>query len=387
MAATSTTSAAAGNFLRTHPELREFVLPNVVNTDQEIGRGSYGSVVLVKMPGASCAAKLIHPDLMPRGQASKPITQFVEECKLMSTLRHPHIVQFLGITFIQDSRCRFPALVMELIMTSLHEVLDPAPMEGDNPISLAKKVVLPLGLKYSILHDIAHGLVYLHGHTPRPIIHRDLSARNILLNSAMVAKIADLGVARIVPHFNKATMTKTPGAFVYMPPEALLDKSRYDGTIDIFSFGVITIFLLSEMFPEDLSAPNYEDEERGVLIARTELKRRSRYMEVIYKHFDKAHSLVTMIKKCLQNSSKKRLNIHEAVQCIEEAMAGNKDDLAAKNKLELIQTVHEMSQAFEIREAELSQAGAEKDQIIQSLQKEIQDIQMEILRLKEKVQV
>ena len=104
MAATSTTSAAAGNFLRTHPELREFVLPNVVNTDQEIGRGSYGSVVLVKMPGASCAAKLIHPDLMPRGQASKPITQFVEECKLMSTLRHPHIVQFLGITFIQDSR-------------------------------------------------------------------------------------------------------------------------------------------------------------------------------------------------------------------------------------------------------------------------------------------
>ena len=75
------------------------------------------------------------------------------------------------------------------------------------------------------------------------------------------------------------------------------------------------------------------------------------------------------------------------MQCIEDAMAGNKDDLAAKNKLELIQTVQEMSQAFEIREAELSQAGTEKDQIIQSLQKEIQDIQMEILRLKEKVQV
>ena len=61
MAANSTTSAAACNFLRTHPELREFVLPNVVNTDEEIGRGSYGSVVLVKMPGASCAAKLINP--------------------------------------------------------------------------------------------------------------------------------------------------------------------------------------------------------------------------------------------------------------------------------------------------------------------------------------
>ena len=120
--------------------------------------------------------------------------QFVRECQLMSTLRHPHIVQFLGVCFLHGSQ--LPALVMERLMTSLHDLLDP---ETDPPPPPdAPKPFFPLSLKCSILHNVASGLAYLHERSP-PIIHRDLSARNVLLNSGMVAKIADLGVARIVP--------------------------------------------------------------------------------------------------------------------------------------------------------------------------------------------
>ena len=126
----------------------------------------------------------------------------------MSTLRHPNIVQFLGVAFFPGSR--LPALVMERLLTSLHDLLDP---ELDPPPPPdAPKRFLPLSLKCSILQNVANGLAFLHERSP-PIIHRDLSARNVLLNSEMVAKIVDLGVARIAPRMRAAaTMTKGPGA-------------------------------------------------------------------------------------------------------------------------------------------------------------------------------
>ena len=115
-------------FLRSHPELEPFLLQNVRLTGKTIGRGAYGSVEKVAMPGAICAAKKIHdfwldPTQVPSSAIRKASTQFVSECQLMSTLRHPHIVQFLGVCFLPGSR--LPALVMELLLTSLHDLLDP----------------------------------------------------------------------------------------------------------------------------------------------------------------------------------------------------------------------------------------------------------------------
>ena len=108
-------------------------------------------------------------------------------------------------------------------MTSLHDLLDPKVHPPPPPNS--PKPFFPLCLKESILYDVAKGLTYLHEKSP-PIIHRDLSAKNVLLNTAMVA---DLGVARIVPHVRAAaTMTKGPGNIIYMPQEALENKPGDD---------------------------------------------------------------------------------------------------------------------------------------------------------------
>ena len=94
-----------------------------------------------------------------------------------------------------------------------------------------------------------------------------------------MGKIADLGVARIVPRMRAAaTMTKAPGASPYMPPEAIApaesdeQKSKYNASI-VFSFGVVTIFTIGETFPCDPLAPTYFDNESGLLVARTELQR------------------------------------------------------------------------------------------------------------------
>ena len=175
-------------------------------------------------------------------------------------------------------------------MTSLHDILDPEPLPKTKPYIL-------VGLKRSVLHDVARGLSFLLSHSP-PIIHRDLSARNVLLNSGMVAKIADLGVARIAPSLRATTMTKAPGASIYMPPEALDDESKYNVTIDIFSFGVLAIFTLSQTFPKPLSATYVDDSGR---IARNELERRGNYMQQIHRLLREGHPLIQMIQCCLNN--------------------------------------------------------------------------------------
>ena len=266
----------AEGFLRDHPELRPFVLSDVQLTGTRIGDGAYGKVEEVVIP-MGAAAKTIYPFLQEGDDATaaelpKAATEFVRECQLMSTLRHPNIVQFVGVAFFP--RCQLPALVMERLLTSLHDLLapDPTPPSGAvTPLSVA--------LKCSILHNVACGLAYLHEQSP-PIIHRDLSARNVLLDSEMVAKIADLGVARIVPRVRAAvTMTKGPGAAVYMPPEAFApaesnctEKSKYGASLDVFSLGVVTIFTIGGVFPCDPLEPNYLNDETGLLVARTELQ-------------------------------------------------------------------------------------------------------------------
>ena len=172
-------SNMASDHHRENPELRPFVLSNVTLTGTRIGAGAYGSVEEVTISGALCAAKKIHDVFQDRFEISeadfsRASTQFVKECQLMSTLRHPNIVQFLGVYFFEGSR--LPALVMERLFTSLHHLLDPQ-MDPPPPAD-APKPYFPLSLKCSILHNVASGLAFLHDRTP-PIIHRDLSARNV----------------------------------------------------------------------------------------------------------------------------------------------------------------------------------------------------------------
>ena len=226
------------------------MLSNVRLTGTRIGAGAYASVEEVTIP-VNAAAKKIHEVFLdrteiPDDEIEKAANDFVKECQLMSTLRHPHIVQFLGVCFLQGSR--LPALVMERLLTSLHDLLAPGtqpPPGAPRPLSF-----FTMELKCSVLHNVASGLAYLHQRSP-PVIHRDLSARNVLLNSGLVAKIGDMGVARIVPRMRAAaTMTTAPGAGIYMPPEAVAPSatntlmSKYDASIDVFSLGVVTIFTI-----------------------------------------------------------------------------------------------------------------------------------------------
>lgn len=328
----------AASFLSKHPDLRKFMISNVTLTGKAIGSGSYGSVEEVAIPGAVCAAKRIHEWVVEENDESIQ-QRYLEECRKMSSLRHPYIVQFLGICLLPGSP--LPALVMEKMWTSLHDILDPG-------LKDSRKTSFSLSMKCSILHNVASGLSFLHRHT---IIHRDLSAKNVLLNKGLVAKVADLGMARIVPT-KPVPMTKAPGTPVYMPPEALEDISHYDASIDIFSLGVLTIFTLSGTFPVPMPATFTNAEQQ--LVSRTEYERREKYMQKISIQLGETHILVDVIKFCLSNLPHERPDAQTTIkyfQLAKDMACGEHDDI---DKLSLIQTFHRKleSQAAQIQSLE-----------------------------------
>ena len=184
----------------------------------------------------TCAGKKLHEVLIEAGNGGVDgmVHKYLQECQLMSSLRHPNITQFLGICFLPGTQ--LPLLVMERLETSLDDLLEHIPN-------------LPLSLKRSVLEDVASGLLYLHDR-PSPVIHRDLTSKNVLLTSSLIAKITDMGNSRIVDLRGgqmARTLSKLPGTLVYMPPEALDDVHRYGPSLDIFSFGHLALYTLTQV--------------------------------------------------------------------------------------------------------------------------------------------
>ena len=188
-------------------QLQPFLLPNVHPTGRQIGVGSYGSVQEFEVNGLLCAGKKLHDvffdERVGGWQRERIQERFVQECSLLAVLRHPHIVQFLGICFVDNSD--IPVLLMEYLPYNLDSVLEGA---------LGQEVEISLAMKCSILFDVSLGLNYLHTFHP-PVIHRDITGRNILLSSGMVAKISDLGVARLVDRRLGASLTQVSYCYAW----------------------------------------------------------------------------------------------------------------------------------------------------------------------------
>ena len=186
-----------------------------------------------------------------------------------------------------------------------------------------------------------------------------------------MAKIADLGNARIVPSLRAFTMTKAPGASIYMPPEALEDESRYDVTIDIFSLGVLAIFTISQIFPKPVAAAYMDDS--GRMVGRTELERRDNYMLEVMKQFREGHPLVQMIQQCLKNRMRERPTIQQVMVWLEKARAEVEDGEYDVNKLLLAQLLQ--SRNLHIEQQQLEIHGLKVQNEVLKEQNEGQNVQ------------
>ncbi len=131
----------------------------------------------VSEDGLICVGKKVNARVSTTAPEVDVSEKMVEECSLLFSLRHPNIIQYLGLCFLHDSG--MPTVVMEYMPHSLDQLLK-------------MPVDIPPSVKHSIAGDITRGLTYLHSRSP-PVVHGKLAASNILLTSAIVAKISDIG--------------------------------------------------------------------------------------------------------------------------------------------------------------------------------------------------
>ena len=277
-------------------ELAPYFLRNVEGIEEaadkeerRLGSGSYGYVFKVIVDGMECIAKRLHSAMtvsVSLQQRQAVTSKFRNECIILSKLRHPNIVQFVGVHY--GSKSTQLTLIMECAKCDLDQLI------------LSDHSNVPLPLKLSILLDISYGLLYLHEYSP-PIIHRDLTARNILISDQYRAKIADLGVAKIVDFHEQLakTHTQAPGQQFFMPPEALKENAECTPKLDVFSFGHLTLLTIIQEYPTVHHVTLSVDMQTKGLIERS---MRSRALTRVGTN----HCLYPMIIECLYDRPDQR---------------------------------------------------------------------------------
>ena len=274
------------------------------------GSGSYGAVFAVTVRGTSRIAKRLHSILVGTdvNQSEKQgiRERFLNECLLLSKLDHPNVVKFVGVHFNPQDRSDV-TLIMEQLHMDLERFLD---SELHSNIDTFTKL--------SILLDVSSGLLYLHTQLAKPIIHRDLTAGNILLTQDFKqAKIADLGVSKLMDnHLHRAvTRTACPGTLAYMPPEALTDNPRYDTPLDVFSFGQLSLYVAVQQFPVPFEM-SPEEAIRAYHLGEVAILKRKKWLDKLPED----HCLRDLILSCLRDEpserpSTERLNVKMKVLC------------------------------------------------------------------------
>ena len=150
---------------------------------------------------------------------------------MAARLRHPNLVQFIGASLEGE-----PIILTELMTTSLRAELEKGPIEHAHITSISL--------------DVARALNYLHLMQPHPIIHRDISSANVLLDplpdNQWKAKVSDYGSVNLL----RELRTVGPGSPVYAAPEASIPAEQ-SPKMDIFSFGVLLVEVLTDEFPAE----------------------------------------------------------------------------------------------------------------------------------------
>jgi len=197
-------------------------------SDTVLGTGGWGCVKVAFYRDRRVAAKVMHRNIVSPHYKEL----FEKEMKISARCRHRNLVEFIGA--VPDH----PAVI-------LTEVMDIDLREG-----LSRGNVAPNHI-FSVSTDVGSGLLFLHSIRPYPLIHRDVSAPNILLKFAKetgwVAKLSDFGSAQ----FSHLAQTVGPGCFVYCAPEVRQENTAQKQTekIDVYSYGILLIEMLTREIP------------------------------------------------------------------------------------------------------------------------------------------
>ncbi|XP_045829880.1 lysM domain receptor-like kinase 3 isoform X1 [Trifolium pratense] len=196
------------------------VATNNFSEDNKIGEGGFGEVFYAELRGQIAAVKKM------KMKASK---EFYAELKVLTRVHHLNLVRLIGYC-------------VEGFLFLVYEYIDNGNLSQN--LRDLEREPLPWSTRMQIALDSARGLEYIHEHTVRVYIHRDIKSENILLDKNFRAKVADFGLSKLADVENSTSSAiVAEGTFGYMPPENAY--GHISRKIDVYAFGVVLYELIS----------------------------------------------------------------------------------------------------------------------------------------------
>ncbi|PHU11225.1 G-type lectin S-receptor-like serine/threonine-protein kinase [Capsicum chinense] len=252
---------------------------NNFSVENELGKGGYGPVYKGKLRnGKEIAVKRLSET------SSQGLEEFENEVILTAKLQHINLVKVVGFCIENEEKM----LIYEYMPNkSLDHYI----------YNQVRRLILNWEKRVQIIEGIIQGLLYLQEYSRLTIIHRDIKASNILLDSQMQPKISDFGMARI---FKKdaveANTNRIVGTMGYIPPEYAIE-GRYSTKSDVFSFGVLLLQIISGKKNTCLHGP--DEHQLNLLEYAFEMWRDGKGMEFMDQSLDdEIHSCKLL--KCMQ---------------------------------------------------------------------------------------
>ncbi|XP_022682731.1 G-type lectin S-receptor-like serine/threonine-protein kinase B120 [Setaria italica] len=199
------------------------------STESKLGEGGFGPVYKGNLPdGQEIAVKRL------AANSGQGLLEFKNEILLIAKLQHSNLVGLLG--------CCIEGEEMLLVYEYMpNKSLDFFLFEK------SRRALLDWEMRVNIIEGVAQGLIYLHKHSRLRVIHRDLKASNVLLDTDMNPKISDFGMAKIFdPKGTQANTKRVVGTYGYMAPEYAM-AGIFSVKSDVFSYGVLLLEIISGM--------------------------------------------------------------------------------------------------------------------------------------------
>ncbi|XP_006281940.2 L-type lectin-domain containing receptor kinase IX.2 [Capsella rubella] len=280
---------------------------NGFSSHRKLGEGGFGAVYEGNMKKINT---MVAVKKLSSG-SRQGVNEFLNEVKIISKLRHRNLVQLIGWC---NEKNEF-LLIYELVSNgSLNSHLF-----GKRPH------ILPWDIRYKIALGLASALLYLHEEWDQCVLHRDIKASNIMLDSDFNVKLGDFGLARLVNHDSGSHRTGLAGTFGYMAPEYVM-KGSASKESDMYSFGIVLLEIVTgrkslERKQEDNS--DSESDEISLLERVWELYGKQELMpscvdERLGKDFDtnEAGCLLVLGLWCAHPDKNSRPSIKQAIQVL-----------------------------------------------------------------------
>ncbi|KAJ7972607.1 putative Receptor protein kinase [Quillaja saponaria] len=259
-----------------------------------IGKGGQGSVYKAILPtGDVFAVKHLHQSeeiKVPEYQ----IKNFFSEIHALSEIRHRNVVKIYGFGYLEGSMF----FIYEYVERGRLQKL----LEEEEEAKLLK-----WDTRLNIIRGLAQALSYLHHDCTPSIVHRDISANNILLDSEFEPKVSDFGMARVFRE-GESTWTTSVGTYGYTAPE-LAFTMKVTEKCDVYSFGIVSLEVLMGRNPHELLL-QLQSEVSDVQLANVLDKRLAPPTGPIVQDLVLATNLAL---KCINENPNSRPTMHQGI--------------------------------------------------------------------------